>query len=273
MEGERMKTIRRRAQIYAGRHPAIFSTYYRLKREDRVVQPTTQLVIEGYPRSANTFAVWAFRQAQHEEVRLAHHLHHPAQVIQAARWKVPALVLIREPKDAVISWVVRDPQPVDLALRHYISFYETVAYYRDAYVLGSFEEVTADYGVVIERLNDRFGTHFSVFHHTEENVKRVFSRIEERHKDRNRGMLSETRIARPSAAKSENRRKVNPELESPKNRKLLAEARAVFDYLTPTDQPPTTPAGGGNGSYPARKSFQIRDRVGLDTEWGQRKSV
>jgi hypothetical protein len=232
MEGKTMKTVRKRAQIFAGKHPAVFSSLYRLKGEDRVVKPTTQLVIEGYPRSANTFAVWAFRQAQHEEVHLAHHLHHPAQVIQAARWKVPTLVLIREPKDAVISWVARDPQPVNLALRHYVSFYETVANYRDAYVLGTFEEVTGDYGAVIERLNDKFGTHFSVFHHTEENVKRVFSRIEERHRERNRGMLSETRVARPSAAKSENRRKVNPELESPRNRKSLAEARAIYDYLT-----------------------------------------
>ena len=230
--GQKVKTIRRRAQIYVGKYPAVFSGLYRLKGEDRVVRPMTQLVIEGYPRSANTFAVWAFRQAQHEEVHLAHHLHHPAQVIQAARWKVPTIVLIREPKDAVISWVVRDPQPADLALRHYVSFYETVAKYRDAYVLGSFEEVTGDYGIVIERLNDKFGTNFSVFHHTDENVKKVFSRIEARHRQRNRGMLSETRVARPSAAKLENRRNVGPELEAPRNRRLLAEARTIYDYLT-----------------------------------------
>ena len=226
-----MKTLKRRAQLYAGKHPRVFSGLYRLKGEDRVVQPTTQLVIEGYPRSANTFAVWAFRQAQHENVPLAHHLHHPAQVIQAARWGIPILVLIREPKDAVISWVVRDPQPVSLALRHYISFYETVVDYRDAYILGRFEEVTGDYGAVIDRVNDRFETRFSPFHHTEENVGRVFDRIEQRHRERNKGNLSETRVARPTAAKVENRRKVGPELEVPKNKRLLAEARAIYDCL------------------------------------------
>ena len=71
-----MKAIKNRAQLYVGERPAIFYKFYRLKREfvsktevrgRRVVQPTTQLVIEGFPRSANTFAVWAFRQAQPEE--------------------------------------------------------------------------------------------------------------------------------------------------------------------------------------------------------------
>jgi len=229
-----MKTVKRRVQLYAGTHPAVFSSLYRLKGEDRVVQATTQLVIEGYPRSANTFAVWAFRHAQHEDVRLAHHLHHPAQVIRAAQWEIPTLVLIREPKDAVISWVMRDPQPVDLALKHYVLFYKTVAQYRDAYVLGSFEEVTEDYGGVIDRINNKFATRFSSFHHTEENVKKVFSRIEERHKARNNGMLSETRVARPSAAKEETRLKVKPELEAPRQRRLLADARTIYDYLITT---------------------------------------
>jgi hypothetical protein len=227
-----MMTVKRRVQLYAGKYPAVFSSYYRLKGEDRVVEPGTELVIEGYPRSANTFCVWAFRQVQPQDVRLAHHLHHPAQVIRAASWKIPTLVLVREPRDAVVSWVMRDPQPVGLALKHYITFYETVARYRDAYVLGTFEEVTSDYGAVIDRINGRFGTRFSLFQHTEENVRRVFSRIEERHKARNKGILLETRIARPSTAKAETRQEIEPELEAPKQRKLLAEATTIYEYLT-----------------------------------------
>jgi hypothetical protein len=177
-------TIKRRLQLYAGERPTLFSTLYRMKREHRVVQPTTQIVIEGFPRSANTFSVWAFKQAQHEDVRVAHHLHYPAQVIRAARWGIPTLVLIRKPKDAVMSWVMRNPQPVNLALRHYISFYEIASKYWDAYVLGVFEEVTENYGAVIERINDKFGTRFSTFHHTEENSNQVFSHIEKIHRAR-----------------------------------------------------------------------------------------
>jgi hypothetical protein len=237
-----MNTIKAKAQLYVGERPAIFYKFYRLKRQfaskteargRRVVQPTTQLVIEGFPRSANTFAVWAFRQAQPEDVRVAHHFHYPAQVVRAAQWQIPTLVLIREPREAVTSLIMRDASAsLEQALRHYVSFYKTVTHYRDACVLGLFEEVIGDYGAVIEQVNSRFGTHFAVFNHTEENVGKVFSRIEERHRARNEGTIVETRIARPSSAKQEARRRVKRELEAPSLRKVLAEATAVYEDLT-----------------------------------------
>lgn len=225
--------IERRVQIYTGERPALFFTVHWLKRDPLAVQPTTQLVIEGFPRSANTFAVWAFRQAQPDEVRLAHHLHYPAQVIRAAQWQIPTLVLIRNPQDAVLSLITRRPLlSVEQALRHYISFYKTAARHREAFVLGHFEEVIADYGAVIERVNEKFGTRFSIFEHTEENVEKVYSRIEERYRAQYQEKLSETRIARPSATKEEMKRAMRSNLEAPRWRSLLAEAIAVYDDLT-----------------------------------------
>jgi len=138
-------------QTHAGKHPAAFYALYRLARKDqaRVVTPETELVIEGFPRSANSFARVAFNRAQKGTVRIATGLHVPAQVIRAARWRIPTLVLIRRPKDAVLSFAIRDPISVEQALRYYLSFYETVEGYSGAYVLGTFEEVTGDFGRVI----------------------------------------------------------------------------------------------------------------------------
>ena len=78
-------------QIYAGKHPTAFYGLYRLARKDqaRVVTPDTQLVIEGFPRSANTFARVAFNAAQSGRVRIAHGLHVPAQVVRAAQCVYP----------------------------------------------------------------------------------------------------------------------------------------------------------------------------------------
>jgi len=151
-------------QIHAGGHPTVFFTLYRLLRTrkdlTRAVTPDKQVVIEGFPRSGNSFARRAFIMAQDETfdvTSIAHHLHVPAQVVRAAQWQIPTLVLIRRPRDAVLSLVIRDPISVDQALRYYISFYETSEKYRDAYVLGLFEEVTEDFGQVMKRINDRFG--------------------------------------------------------------------------------------------------------------------
>jgi hypothetical protein len=92
-----------------------------------------------------------------DATRIAHHLHVPAQVVQAARWQIPTLVLIRRPRDAVLSFAlsgpdIRGPGPQILRI-----FLRDVEKYRDAYVLGLFEEVTEDFGQVIRRINDKFG--------------------------------------------------------------------------------------------------------------------
>jgi len=53
------------ARCYVGRHPFLFYNFYRLKpsRRDLLVDRRTRIVIEGFPRSGNTFAVVAFEQA------------------------------------------------------------------------------------------------------------------------------------------------------------------------------------------------------------------
>jgi hypothetical protein len=221
-------------QTYAGKYPAVFFSLYGLMRKDRrrVVSPDTQLVIEGFPRSANSFATRAFRMAQKEKVRVAHGLHVPAQVIRAARWEIPTLVLVRKPKDAILSFVLRDPISVDQALRYYLSFYETVEKYRDAYVLGLFEEVTEDYGEVIKRVNDKFGTAFSLFDHNERNVDRVFARFEKTSRRNHGEKYWETKVSRPSAVKERMKQDVRYDLESPGRKRLIAEAEAVYGRLT-----------------------------------------
>jgi hypothetical protein len=226
-------SLKKWLQINAGKHPAVFFSFYWLSRRDRtcIVTPETQLVIEGFPRSANAFAAVAFRQAQNEKVRVARSSHVPAQVIRAARWQIPTLVLIRKPKDAILSLVIRDPVSVDQALRHYVSFYKTVEKYRSAYVLGLFEEVTEDYGEVIRRVNEKFETTFSLFRHDEQNVNKVFARIDRNYIKRHGETYRETKVSRPYAVREEMKHEVGQDLENPKRRKLIAEAEAVYARL------------------------------------------
>jgi hypothetical protein len=226
-------------QIYAGGHPALYFSLYRLlrTRKDlaRAVTPDTQLVIEGFPRSGNSFARRAFIMAQNDpqiKNHIAHHLHVPAQVVRAARWQIPTLVLIRQPRDAVVSLAIRDPISVDQALKYYLSFYETVEKYRDAYVLGLFEEVTEDFGRVIQRLNDKFGTTFSLFHHDEQSVSKVFGGMETHARKKYGEKLWERKVQRPSAARERMKQEIRYDLENPKRRRLIAEAEAVYDRLT-----------------------------------------
>jgi hypothetical protein len=224
-------------QIHAGGHPAVYFNLYRLLRKDiaRIVTPDTQLVIEGFPRSGNSFARRAFVMAQNEsfdKTRIAHHLHVPAQVVRAAQWQIPTLVLIRRPRDAVLSFAIWDPISVDQALRYYLSFYKTVEKFRDAYVLGLFEEITDDFGQVIKRINDRFGTTFSLFRHDEENVRKVFADMETYARGKYGETQWERKVHRPSAVKERIKQEIEYDLENPKRKKLIAEAEAVYSRLT-----------------------------------------
>jgi hypothetical protein len=223
-------------QTHAGKHPSAFYGLYRLARKDRarVVTPETELVIEGFPRSANSFARVAFNRAQKGKVRIATGLHVPAQVIRAARWRIPTLVLIRRPKDAVLSFAIRDPISVEQALRYYLSFYETVENYSDAYVLGIFEEVTGNFGRVIQRLNDRFGTSFSPFRHDERNVEAVLARVERNSKRKFGETQWENKASRPVAAREGTKRELERELERPEVERILLRSEAVYDRLTAT---------------------------------------
>jgi hypothetical protein len=165
-------------------HPAVYLPFARHKYpgpSPEVLGPQTELVIDGYTRSASTFAVYALQLAQERPVRLAHHLHAPAQLITAARSGVPTLLVIREPAGAILSQLVREPGvAMRDALVAYIRFHDCLQVYRDRFVIGEFENVTHDYGSVISRLNDRFGLGLTQFAHTQSNMDECFQFIAQR---------------------------------------------------------------------------------------------
>lgn len=146
-----------------------------------VVSSDTELVIDGYTRSATTFAVFAFQLAQDRPVRMAHHLHAPAQLIAAAKMGIPVLSLIREPEETILSQLVREPG-ISLrgALVAYARFYSCLLPYRSRMVVGEFQEVTQNFGSVIRQLNDRFGTSFNEFEHSEANLRACLDLVKER---------------------------------------------------------------------------------------------
>jgi hypothetical protein len=151
--------------------------YRNPKHNVEVIGPCTELVIDGYTRSATTFAVYAFQLSQDRPTRLAHHLHAPSQLIEAARRGIPALALIRKPQEAILSQIIRCPRrPVALrdALVAYSRFYEHLRPYRDSFVVGEFGQVIHDFGAIVQQLNVRFGTNFAEFVHSDANVRECF---------------------------------------------------------------------------------------------------
>lgn len=174
-------TARHVTRRIVARYPAVYLPLLRRRQPQSTIGPDTQVVIDGFTRSASTFAVIAFQLAQDDHVRLAHHLHAPAQLLAATRAGLPTLMPIRPPRDTVLSAAIREPTvPIAQWLRSYAEFYERVEPALDSMVVATFEAVTTDVGGLIDRLNERFGTSFARFDDSADNVEAVFEIIEER---------------------------------------------------------------------------------------------
>ena len=230
---QRLSNLRRRLLAGLQRYPGLNRGLYLLLGANKrlMVRPDTELVIEGFPRSANTYAVVAFEQAQPGPVRLAHHVHSPFQVAYAVDKGIPSLVLARDPLDATASLLVRDPSrnPRE-CLHNYVTFYETLLPLAQGYVVGLFDVVVADYGRIIQAVNERFGTDFALFESTEANVAQAFQRIDKVNVSE-WGELSERAVARP-AQRGEAKQALRQEISADTGLRPLAErAGAAFQKM------------------------------------------
>lgn len=127
-----------------------------------VVREGTDLTVEGFPRSGNTFAV-AKLHAKNPELVIAHHLHSASQVRRSVKFGLPTLILFREPIDSLASWLQREPD-LDLqsAAKLYLNFYAEVLSERQSVVLSDFTQTVGSFEDRVGILNARFGTRFEV---------------------------------------------------------------------------------------------------------------
>ncbi|MGH2596515.1 MAG: hypothetical protein ACRDH7_11200 [Actinomycetota bacterium] len=243
MNRKDLPTTSLRRLVYSTRavvsvHPSLFLPFARRKYgravNDRVVETDTELVIEGFQRSGNTFAAVAFEMAQQRRVKTAHHMHAAAQIVAAARMGIPTLVLIRDPEACVLSQMVREPGiAAGQALANWVRFYEHVIPCRDRVVMAGFEQVTTDFGAVIREVNERFGTPFAEFEHTDANVEHCFELIELGNRARY-GALREPMIARPSVERNALKDAIRRQYGSERLARLRSRATAVHRALVPS---------------------------------------
>lgn len=195
-----------------------------------VVRSATDVAIEGYPRSGNTFASVAFRYAQPEPIRMAYRLHAPIQLIEAIRRGIPAIVLVRNPEDAVLSWVIHRPHlTIRQALEGYVRFYRRSLPYLDGMVVSEFNTTVSNYGQVIRAVNEKFGTQFVEFDHTKENVKRCFDIIDEFYRKAGAGEVPEQIVARPSENRQQKKEQLRNQFHVDSLEELRKEAFNLYE--------------------------------------------
>lgn len=228
-------------------------------RVDRIVSPNTEIVIEGFQRSANTFACIAFQKAQNRAVSMAHHLHVPAQIIQAIRLGIPTIVLIRHPVDAIISDLICGGnlrcEDALFKVLDWIKFYSSIKHLTNRFELATFDRVTSDFGSVIASLNQKFATSFRLFEHTARNLEIVYSavvqaEIDAMAKGESPGKDIEQGVARPSAKlKSVKQAFLDQAKEDQQFLRAIQAAEKLYREFTGTYDFPRTSDEESNASF------------------------
>jgi SAM-dependent methyltransferase len=220
----------RRTRSLVGNDPVFLPVVLRAtpRGTSRQITDRTDLVVEGYPRSGNTFLTGAMRHVVGPELTVASHVHTPSQVVLAVRRKVPTVVVIRRPADSVVSLVISSPHvPLDLALREWIDHYQRLWPLRDDFVTATFEQATTDAGSVIDRVNQQFGMTIPTFVHDEEHLGGAQDLMEADHE---RYHASDYLSAPwPTASRNAARERLISELTRPVFDSLLVEANTLYE--------------------------------------------
>jgi hypothetical protein len=201
---------------------------------EKRITKDTQLVIEGFPRCGNTFALHALivaERAAGREIQIKSHVHVPAQVKLAVKRGLPTLQVVREPVSCMASYLIAAPHvSVGRALRDYTHHHREVLPYAHGFVVADFREVTTDFGKVVDRINERFGTSFARFEHNDENVEAAFASLEATHLRVHKGTVKN--LPRPSDERQPFKEWLIEQITSPEHADDLAAARAVYAELT-----------------------------------------
>ena len=162
-------------------HPTLYVTLLKLRYFnhpflDKIAGAKTDIVIEGFPRSGNSFCNRAFGFANPNAV-IATHVHSSAHVIYASKLRVPILVTVRNPEDCIASlFALRcsigpsatyiDKNELNDEIKRYINFHKRINKVSSEIFITQFENVTSDFGKVIDELNSVYKTEFLRFNHT-----------------------------------------------------------------------------------------------------------
>lgn len=219
-----VKNLRFAAGMAAGRYDVTLRAHATLRgMGDRLVRANTDLCIEGYQRSANSFFYRVVRRCN-PKLRIAHHLHAIAQFKRAIRYGIPAVALIRNPTDTVSSLLTSDPRlSIDLALSTYRRFLQDLQPLADNLVVASFDQAIHQPGAIIAALNQRFGCQLQGADIGQAQLDRLKARLQQ-------GSAQRTFAPVPNALKEAHKSSLRPRLE---HHPRLASAQQAFEALDP----------------------------------------
>lgn len=153
------------------------------KRKSVNLNHDINIMVEGLPRSANSFCASAIELAFQPNIHVGGHRHVFASVQDSIDKGTPVIVMIREPSQQIASLLMkysihRNPSPLvfNFLLRFYKRYYSLVLANIDAVILIDFNEITNDLDTVLKQVSSQL----NVENLQQVSADAVFQRIKEK---------------------------------------------------------------------------------------------
>lgn len=153
-----------------------------------------EFILDGYPRSGNSIASFFLSELGYHN--FIHHTHSPYILNRALRDRKKAIILLRNPKDCISSYILRNNVSSERAILEYINFYSLVYSYREQIILWRFDDLIN--GIIPGRLEDGGFFFFDSF-------KKAKLRLE---KNEKKNGLNFLQIALPTRGKDQRKREL-----------------------------------------------------------------
>ncbi|MBT31545.1 MAG: hypothetical protein CMO01_17970 [Thalassobius sp.] len=184
--------IRYSFKVFIEQFPDLYVNLQRIKYrnswyKNSIINKDTDIVIEGFPRCANSFAVQAFKLAQQEQkYKIATHMHSPAQIIMAVKYKKPVIVMVRRPEDCIVSLralmiqynsslkseiISASFNPI---IKYYINFYKKLIPYKSDIVISDFGDTISNFGDILTAVNLKYDKKFCIYNNSENEKEYIF---------------------------------------------------------------------------------------------------
>lgn len=159
-------------------------------------------VIDGFPRSANTYASYALRWAVEPKYIVRGHTHAMATLKAAVQAGKPAMLLLRNPDHAVASFYqMLGSVSLGACFTAYARFHERCIPLKDRLYVANFEDVTNDFGQVLDGFYVNYDLDWPRYTKTEQNEATIKDIIDHANRRYNNGVLRENRVPRPSSSR------------------------------------------------------------------------
>lgn len=181
----------------ATQYMRVRETYQHVRYIDRC-----DMVVDGFPRSANTYAWYAIRTAIEPMYMVRGHTHSVATIRAAIRAGKPAMLLVRDPDSSVASYYqMLNGVSLKACYDAYSNFHERCVPIKDDLYLAKFEDVVADLGSVLEEFYINFGLDWPKYVKSATSERLVTEVIDFASRRKNGGVVREEAVARPSSSR------------------------------------------------------------------------